>query len=147
MNCATDLHPDVVPAMKNPELALHASQDPSFKTARNDTQDDVTRCTWYAALDNEGGLSLAKWQLLPTRRRQLTKRDVKSKTAAPTRKTWLQKNLSLPARSCIRLDWQQLHRNRWTTFWGRCLTMRKVAPDKWFITSLSWLCRNFYPKM
>lgn len=53
MNRSTRSHPDMVPPMMNPESASHASQDPPFETARNETHDDVLISALEATLNDK----------------------------------------------------------------------------------------------
>lgn len=41
INNSTRLNPDVVPPMASPEVALRASQEPSFGTGRTNTKDEI----------------------------------------------------------------------------------------------------------
>lgn len=53
MNRLTDPNPDGVPSMMNPEVALHASHDSSFETARSNENDDIPLWVWKVALYEE----------------------------------------------------------------------------------------------
>lgn len=61
MNRSTRLHPGADLQATNPEVALHASHDPSFKTARNEANDHLDLLDWEVVLNDESVPTTDRW--------------------------------------------------------------------------------------